>query len=144
MKMTLYKNLITRFHPDVCKLPYALERAKLININKNNVNQLLVLARRWGVLELVQPGDYTRREFTGSVRSAERVYRPVTRHEQVRDAFVRCGLRPHCDYSRTGVTVVINTNDYEGIMKVNRTSGEFVFYIKDGKLRRTSILKCRK
>lgn len=49
--MSLYKKLVIMFHPDRCKEAYALERTKLINVNKDNERQLRRLAVTWGVIK---------------------------------------------------------------------------------------------
>lgn len=150
----LYKTLIQKFHPDICKEHYALERAKLINANKNDDSVLRRLAMEWGVIprdNTYTSGPSAEDRFRQSMREQEDLRRrmwaqfnsrPVilTRAQKVERAFTRCGLRPNTIYYGLGIRLYSKRFGY---IVVDRTSSEFVFYTDyTGKQRRTSITSC--
>jgi len=134
----LYKKLVVMFHPDVCKEYYALERTKLININKNNEQELRRLATLWGVIKSTDQQQDRRPVFEQEIRN-DRYNHIRTKAERIKRGFERCNLKPNTYYDGLGIKVFTKY----GYITVIRTTAQFVIYKKwDGKEARVSITKC--
>ncbi len=145
--LPLYKKLIVIFHPDRCKEHYALERTKLININKNNEQELRRLAILWGVIKSTDQQQNKRpvseqeiRNNWNNQRNRKKNEKARIKAERIKEGFERCNLKPNTYYCGLGRKV--STKKY-GCITVIKTTDQFVFYKKwDGKEARVSITKC--